>query len=53
MEVQLATEVSKGKVYEEKDRERVGESLGAGVVLMLVKRRERRGDRGSSISMWL
>lgn len=53
VEVQLATGVSKGKVYEEKDGERVGESRGAGVVLMLVKRRERRGDRGSSISMWL
>lgn len=45
MEVQLAIRVSKGKVYEEKDGERMGESLGAGVVLMLVKRRERRGDR--------
>lgn len=28
-----------------KKTERMGESLGAGVVLMLVKRRERRGDR--------
>lgn len=53
MDVQLATGVSKGKVYEEKDGERVGESLSAGVVLTLMKRRERRGDRGSSISMWL
>lgn len=30
VEVQLATGVSKGKVYEEKDGERVGESRGAG-----------------------
>lgn len=45
MEVRLATGVSKGKVYEEKERERMGESLGAGVVLMLVKRRERWGER--------
>lgn len=45
MEVRLATGVSKGKVCEEKDRERMGESLGASVVLMLVKRRERREDR--------